>query len=134
MVTAGKSGASMRNYDVYSQNCPTRLLLDHIADKWASLILWKLSDGPIRFNQLRRAIDGISTKVLSQALKELERDGLVTREVFPTVPVTVEYSITSLGQTLASKIAAVTEWAESNIEAVLTAQASYDARSGARAA
>jgi len=124
----------MRNYDVYSQNCPTRLLLDHIADKWASLILWKLSDGPIRFNQLRRTIDGISTKVLSQALKQLERDGLVTREVFPTVPVTVEYSITPLGQTLSSKIAAVTEWAESNIEAVLAAQASYDARTGARAA
>lgn len=124
----------MRNYDVYSQNCPTRLLLDHIADKWASLILWKLSDGPVRFNQLRRTIDGISTKVLSQALKELERDGLVTRAVFPTVPVTVEYSITPLGQTLASKIAAVTEWAESNIEMVLAAQANYDARSGARAA
>jgi DNA-binding HxlR family transcriptional regulator len=127
-------GASMRNYDVYNQNCPTRLLLDHIADKWASLILWKLSDGPVRFNQLRRVVDGISTKVLSQALKELERDGLVTRAVFPTVPVTVEYSITPLGQTLASKIAAVTEWAEGNIEAVLAAQANYDARQGARAA
>lgn len=124
----------MRNYDVYNQNCPTRLLLDHIADKWASLILWKLSDGPIRFNQLRRVIDGISTKVLSQALKELERDGLITRAVFPTVPVTVEYSITPLGHTLSSKIAAVTEWAEGNIEAVLAAQASYDARQGAKAA
>jgi DNA-binding HxlR family transcriptional regulator len=124
----------MRNYDVYNQNCPTRLLLDHIADKWASLILWKLSDGPVRFNQLRRVVDGISTKVLSQALKELERDGLVSRAVFPTVPVTVEYSITPLGQTLSSKIAAVTEWAEGNIEAVLAAQANYDARQGARAA
>lgn len=124
----------MRNYDVYNQNCPTRLLLDHIADKWASLILWKLSDGPVRFNQLRRVVDGISTKVLSQSLKELERDGLVTRAVFPTVPVTVEYSITPLGQTLSSKIAAVTEWAESNIEAVLAAQANYDARQGAKAA
>jgi DNA-binding HxlR family transcriptional regulator len=124
----------MRNYDVYNQNCPTRLLLDHIADKWASLILWKLSDGPVRFNQLRRVVDGISTKVLSQALKELERDGLVSRAVFPTVPVTVEYSITPLGQTLSSKIAAVTEWAEGNIEAVLAAQANYDARQGTRAA
>ncbi len=118
----------MRNYDLYQQNCPTRLLLDHIADKWATLILWKISDGPIRFNQLRRAVDGISTKVLSQALKALERDGLLSREVFPTVPVTVEYSITALGQTLSSKIAAVTEWAESNIEEVLAAQATYDAR------
>lgn len=121
----------MRKYDVYQQNCPTRLLLDHIADKWASLILWKISDRPIRFNQLRRVIDGISTKVLSQALKALERDGLLTRQVFPTVPVTVEYSITPLGRTLATKIAAVTEWAENNIETVLAAQASYDARQAA---
>ncbi len=116
----------MRNYDVYSQNCPTRLLLDHIADKWATLVLWKISDGPIRFNELRRQIQGISTKVLSQALKRLGRDGLVARAVFPTVPVTVEYSITPLGATLSEKISAVTEWAEQNIEAVLEAQERYD--------
>mgnify|MGYP001297415966 CR=1 FL=1 len=121
----------MRNYDVYAQNCPTRLLLDHIADKWASLILWRLSDGPIRFNELRRKIEGISTKVLSQALKALERDGLISRAVFATVPVTVEYSITPLGATLAQKISAVTEWAEDNIEAVLDAQQRYDGRAAA---
>jgi DNA-binding HxlR family transcriptional regulator len=116
----------MRNYDVYSQNCPTRLVLDHIADKWASLILWRISDGPVRFNELRRKIEGISTKVLSQALKELERDGLINRRAFATVPVTVEYSITPLGNTLAEKLATVTQWAEQNIEAVLAAQAQYD--------
>ena len=116
----------MRNYDVYSQNCPTRLVLDHIADKWASLILWRLSDGPVRFNELRRKIEGISTKVLSQALKELERDGLILRRAFATVPVTVEYSVTPLGQTLAEKLATVTQWAEQNIEQVLAAQARYD--------
>ena len=116
----------MRNYDVYSQNCPTRLVLDHIADKWASLILWRLSDGPVRFNELRRKIEGISTKVLSQALKELERDGLVLRRAFATVPVTVEYSITPLGKTLAEKLATVTQWAEQNIEQVLAAQERYD--------
>lgn len=121
----------MRNYDVYSQNCPTRLVLDHIADKWASLILWRISDGPIRFNELRRKIEGISTKVLSQALKELERDGLILRQAFATVPVTVEYSITPLGKTLAEKLATVTQWAEQNVEAVLAAQAQYD---GSRAA
>lgn len=118
----------MRNYDVYAKNCPTRLLLDHIADKWASLILWRISDGPIRFNELRRKVEGISTKVLSQALKSLERDGLVSRTAFATVPVTVEYSITPLGMTLAQKISAVTAWAEANIEAVLDAQQRYDAR------
>jgi len=116
----------MRNYDVYSENCPTRLVLDHIADKWAALILWRISDGPIRFNELRRKVEGISTKVLSQSLKELERDGLVIRRAFATVPVTVEYSITPLGNTLAEKLATVTQWAEQNIEAVLTAQAQYD--------
>lgn len=116
----------MRNYDVYSQNCPTRLVLDHIADKWASLILWRISDGPVRFNELRRRIEGISTKVLSQALKQLERDGLILRRAFATVPVTVEYSITPLGKTLAEKLATVTQWAEQNVEAVLAAQAEYD--------
>lgn len=119
----------MRNFDVYSQNCPTRLVLDHIADKWASLILWRISDGPVRFNELRRKIEGISTKVLSQALKQLERDGLIVRRAFATVPVTVEYSITPLGNTLAEKLATVTKWAEQNIEAVLAAQSQYDKRS-----
>ena len=116
----------MRNYDVYSENCPTRLVLDHIADKWASLILWRISDGPVRFNELRRKVEGISTKVLSQALKQLERDGLILRRAFATVPVTVEYSITPLGNTLAEKLATVTQWAEQNIDAVLAAQAQYD--------
>jgi DNA-binding HxlR family transcriptional regulator len=116
----------MRNYDVYSENCPTRRVLDHIADKWASLILWRISDGPVRFNELRRKVEGISTKVLSQALKQLERDGLILRRAFATVPVTVEYSITPLGNTLAEKLATVTQWAEQNIEAVLAAQAQYD--------
>ena len=117
----------MRNYDVYAQNCPTRLVLDHIADKWAALILWRLSDGPIRFNQLRREIEGISTKVLSQALKRTgARRADPRAQVFATVPVTVEYSITPLGETLAEKISAVTEWADSNIESVLAAQERYD--------
>lgn len=120
----------MSDYNVYSLDCPTRLLLDHIADKWAALILWRISAGPVRFNQLQRDIQGISTKVLSQALKRLGRDGLVSRQVFATVPVTVEYAITPLGETLSERIAGVAEWAESNIEAVLAAQARYDRESG----
>ncbi|WP_379072751.1 winged helix-turn-helix transcriptional regulator [Mesorhizobium sp. UC22_110] len=118
--------AAMRNYDVYAENCPTRLLLDHIADKWTALVLWKISDGPVRFNQLRRDVEGISTKVLSQTLKRLGRDGLIARKVFATVPVTVEYSITPLGNTLAEKLSAITEWAEANIEAVIAAQERFD--------
>lgn len=122
---------AMRNYDVYAENCPTRLLLDHIADKWASLILNKLAGGPIRFNELRRQIEGISTKVLSQALKQLERDGLISRKAFATVPVTVEYSITPLGVTLGEKLILITNWAEENIESVIAAQQRYDERRAA---
>lgn len=88
--------------------------------------------GPIRFSELRHKVDGISTKVLSRTLKELERDGLITRTAFPTVPVTVEYSITVLGAHLAEKISALTEWAQANIETVLVAQERYDAQHGAR--
>lgn len=113
-------------YDVYIQTCPTRLVLDRLADKWAVLVLGKLDEQPLRFNQLKREIDGISQKVLSQTLKKLERDGLVSRSVFATVPVTVEYAITPLGRTLTSTVAALTRWAEENIEAVLQAQQKYD--------
>ena len=113
-------------YDVYIQTCPTRLVLDRLADKWAVLVLGKLDEQPVRFNQLKREIDGISQKVLSQTLKKLERDGLVSRSVFATVPVTVEYALTPLGRTLSSTVAALTRWAEENIEAVLQAQQKYD--------
>jgi DNA-binding HxlR family transcriptional regulator len=117
----------MRIPNVYEENCPTRMVLDHIADKWAALILWKLTDKPIRFNQLRRDIEGISQKVLSQTLKQLERDGLINRQAFATVPVTVEYSVTPLGHTLAEKMAGISLWAQDNIDQVLAAQAKYDA-------
>ncbi|MDO9417288.1 MAG: helix-turn-helix domain-containing protein [Pararhizobium sp.] len=113
-------------YDVYMASCPTRMVIDRLAEKWAVLVLGRLGREPVRFNQLRREIDGVSQKVLSQVLKKLERDGLVRRQVFATVPVTVEYSITPLGQTLTSTIAALTHWAETNIEAVLAAQKDYD--------
>lgn len=119
----------MRIPNVYEQNCPTRKVLDHVANKWAALVLWKLIDGPVRFNQLRRDIEGISQKVLSHTLKELERDGLVARRAFATVPVTVEYSVTELGRTLAEKVAGLSIWAQENIGDVLAAQARYDAES-----
>lgn len=114
-------------WNVYCEACPTRLVLERLADKWVVLILARLADGPMRFNQLRREIQGVSQKVLSQALKKLERDGLITRRAFATVPVTVEYAITPLGSTLADKIAELARWAEANIERVLAAQAEYDA-------
>ena len=113
-------------YDVYQENCPTRLVLDRLADKWIVLILGRLALQPMRFNRLRREIEGVSQKVLSQALKKLERDGLVKRKAFATVPVTVEYSITPLGLTLAAKVSELARWAEDNIEEVIAAQRVYD--------
>ena len=118
----------MHAYDVFEDRCPTRLVLDRLADKWALLVLDRLRGEPVRFNGLRRDIKGVSQKVLSQTLKALERDGLVTRSVFPTVPVTVEYAVTPLGLTLTETVAALAHWAERNMDEVLAAQAAYDAR------
>ena len=122
----------MYAYDVYEERCPTRLVLDRLADKWALLILDRLHEGPVRFNQLRREIKGVSQKVLSQTLKKLERDGLVSRAAFATVPVTVEYALTPLGRTLTDTVAALAHWAERNMDAVLAAQAAYDGSAAAR--
>ncbi|PVE21869.1 transcriptional regulator [Microvirga sp. KLBC 81] len=117
----------MTTYDVYAKNCPTRLVLDRLADKWALLVLNRLREESVRFNQLRRDVEGVSQKVLTQTLRNLERDGLIHRQVFPTVPVTVEYSLTPLGQTLTKTVAALAHWAEENFDAVLAAQQSFDA-------
>ncbi|MEJ1156914.1 winged helix-turn-helix transcriptional regulator [Prosthecomicrobium sp. N25] len=114
-------------YDVFQRACPTRLVLDRIADKWTLLILLRLEEEPRRFNALRREVDGISQKVLSQTLRALERDGLVQRRVYPTVPVSVEYAITPLGRTLTGTVDAIRRWAQDNIESVLAAQKRYDA-------
>ena len=113
--------------DPYSALCPTRLILDRVGDRWAVLVLGLLEDGPIRFNQLRRRIEGISQKMLSQTLKNLERDGLVTRTAIATVPVTVEYALTPLGRTLVATVDQLRRWAEDNMDAVLRAQKRYDA-------
>ena len=114
--------------NVYASECPTRLVLDRIADKWAVLVLGLLVDQPERFNALRRKIEGLSQKMLSQTLKSLERDGLVSRRAIATVPVTVEYSITQLGQTLAAAVDPLRDWAEQNLKEVLAAQRRYDAQ------
>ncbi|WP_145134369.1 helix-turn-helix domain-containing protein [Roseomonas gilardii] len=104
------------------------MVLDRIGDKWAVLILILLEAEPRRFNQLRRGIEGISQKMLAQTLRSLERDGLVSRRAFATVPVTVEYAITPLGRTLAETVDALRIWAETHIGAVVEAQRDYDRR------
>ena len=112
--------------DPFNARCPTRQVLDRIGDKWAVLVLILLEQETLRFNELRRRIDSISQKMLSQTLKSLERDGLILRRAFPTVPVTVEYSLTPLGRTLAGTVAALTQWAEAHIGEVEEAQRRYD--------
>lgn len=119
-------GHLLHAYDVYEDRCPTRLVLERLADKWALLVLDRLEDGPARFNMLRRDIQRITQKVLTQTLRRLERDGLVAREVFATTPVTVQYSLTPLGGTLTATVAALTHWAEHHMDAVLAAQAAFD--------
>lgn len=113
-------------WNVYDQYCPTRMALDRIADKWTVLIVGQLSTGVHRFGELRRVIEGISPKILTQKLRELERDGLITRKVYASIPPKVEYSLTPLGQTLIGLLDAIRIWAESHIETVLVAQSAYD--------
>jgi DNA-binding HxlR family transcriptional regulator len=114
--------------DVYNGNCPTRQILDRIGDKWTALIIGLLEDGTMRFSELQHSIGGISQKMLTQTLRNLERDGLVTRTIYAEVPPRVEYALTPLGKTLCAPIRAVREWAETNIESVSAAQSEYDAR------
>lgn len=114
-------GKGMR-WNPYAAGCPTRQLLDRIADKWVVLVLGLLEPGPQRFNALRRQIEGISQKMLTQTLRSLEADGFVTRRVFPTVPVTVEYELTPLGRSLNSVLEHLREWAESNMSRVQKAR------------
>jgi DNA-binding HxlR family transcriptional regulator len=127
-VMRHQAQAERQRPDVYKATCPTRIVLDRIADKWTVLVLMLLEDGPVRFNALRRSINGISQKMLAQTLRQLERDGLVTRTVIATVPVTVEYAITNLGRTLSERVKALAEWAENHIGDVQRAQQRYDKR------
>lgn len=120
-------------WDVYNEKCPTRIVLDRIADKWTVLIVVALENGTKRFGELRREIGGVSQKMLTQTLRGLERDGLVTRVVYASVPPKVEYSLTELGRTLVHIFESVREWAERNIEDVLKAQGDYDTKAASGA-
>ena len=113
-------------WNVFDNNCPTRQVLDLIADKWTMLIIRRLSDGTLRFAQIRRAVDGISQKVLTNTLRGLERDGIVTRRIYASVPPRVEYSLTDLGRSLSDMVGRICWWAEANIEKVQEARAAYD--------
>jgi DNA-binding HxlR family transcriptional regulator len=129
-------------YDAFLASCPSRQLLDRVSDKWVALILAALgSSGPhdpgsdcfgepasMRYSELSRRLAGVSQKMLTQTLRSLERDGLVTRTVTPTVPVTVTYGLSDLGRSLQHLMAGIKEWAEANMDTVIANRSQYDAR------
>ncbi|MFK0103002.1 winged helix-turn-helix transcriptional regulator [Streptomyces sp. NPDC091040] len=128
-----------REYDAFLALCPSRRLLERISDKWVALVLAALGgDGPhpgetavgearpLRFSELSRRISGVSQKMLTQTLRALERDGMVTRTVTPTVPVTVSYELTDLGHSLQQVMRDIKKWAETNMAEVLTHRDAYD--------
>lgn len=113
-------------FDVMAQACPTRQVVSRIGDKWSLLVLYALSTGTLRSSQLRARVEGISQKMLTQTLRTLERDGLVSRQTYPTVPPKVEYSLTPLGSSLAPPLTAIREWAYEHMDDITTARANYD--------
>ena len=102
-------------------------ILQRVGDKWTVLVIGKLGDGPMRFNELRSAVGGISQKMLTTTLRGLERDGFVTRTVFPTIPPRVDYELTELGRELLEPVTALGEWARQNTARVNAARARFDA-------
>ncbi|MER7177766.1 winged helix-turn-helix transcriptional regulator [Streptomyces mesophilus] len=125
--TAAQRRAEARAaYDAYLATCPARQLLDRISDKWVSLVLNALADEPLRYSDLERIIAGVSQKMLTQTLRALERDGLLSRTVTASVPVRVDYELTPLGRSLLPVMTAIKAWAETHIEEVRTARTDYD--------
>jgi DNA-binding HxlR family transcriptional regulator len=103
-------------------------VLARVGDKWSVLIVMLLADGPRRFNEMKRMVEGISQRMLTLTLRGLERDGLVTRTVYPTIPPRVDYELTALGRSLCEPVMALGGWARANIDAIDTAQADFDKR------
>jgi DNA-binding HxlR family transcriptional regulator len=114
-------------FDAYLASCPSRQLLDRIADKWVALVVKSLSDGPKRYSEISHQLVGVSQKMLTQTLRSLERDGLLTRSVTPAVPVRVDYELTPLGQSLSGVLGQLKSWAEQHMPEVDRARAAYDA-------
>jgi DNA-binding HxlR family transcriptional regulator len=119
--------AALVRGDVFDSNCPTRSVLDHVTSKWAVLVLVALRREPLRFSALRRAIGGVSEKMLAQTLRTLEADGFLDREVAPTTPPQVTYSLTDLGNGITEHLTGLLEWIDVRIPDV---QASRAARAG----
>ena len=114
------------------EDCEVRQILDRIADKWSLLVIALLEDRMMRFNELRREVDGISQRMLTVTLRHLERDGLVCRTVYAEVPPRVEYCLSPLGKTLLGTIQSLVDWTEEHQSEIARARAEFDARQGAR--
>ena len=112
--------------DVYRSVCPSRQVLKRVGDKWTVLIIGILERGTIRFGSLRREVEGISQKMLTQTLRNLERDGLIKREVFAEVPVRVQYSLTKMGRSLIPVLKPLIQWSEAHLIEIEKAQQEFD--------
>lgn len=115
---------------VFSRNCPSRAALEDIGSKWGILALLALRENPFRFNALRRRVEGVSEKMLSQTLHTLERDGLVVRDVHSSIPPRVEYSLTELGARIAARVHELTDLLEASVDEMTEARRAYDSRQG----
>ncbi|MBC6462961.1 winged helix-turn-helix transcriptional regulator [Actinomadura sp. HBU206391] len=109
-------------------DCRARGILDRVGDKWSLYVIAHLGEGTRRFTELKRNIDGISQRMLTVTLRGLERDGIVTRTIYPVVPPRVEYSLTDMGRTLLDTVGTLVGWAESHLEEIDAARTAYDAR------
>jgi DNA-binding HxlR family transcriptional regulator len=114
-----------------SANCPVRDVMDQVSGKWASLLLLELMEGPLRFGVIRRRIPDISQRMLTQTLRDLQRDGYVSRTVYPTQPPSVEYKLTELGQSFSAPLCALVEWAERNHPNIQRARKEFDGAAAA---
>lgn len=113
--------------NIFDPNCPSRVIFQRIGDKWASLVIQVLADGPVRFTDLRTKVSTVTPKVLTQTLRTLERDGLLTRTVHAQVPPRVDYELTATGRSLLEPLAQLREWAEGHVPNILLARDEYDA-------
>jgi DNA-binding HxlR family transcriptional regulator len=117
-----------RNMPRFSAECPSRPILDQIADKWSMMVLAVLEQ-PTRFNEIKRQLEGVTQRVLTQTLRKLERNGLIRRRVLETSPLGVEYSLTDLGESFREPFTRLYDWTVEHSDEVLTAQHAYDVRS-----
>jgi DNA-binding HxlR family transcriptional regulator len=125
MTAAQRRERERAAYNAYVAECPSRQVLAALSDKWVTLVLTALAASPQRYSELSRTIAGVSQKMLTQTLRMLERDGLVTRTITPAVPVRVDYQLTPLGHTLLPVVRAIKDWSETHIAEVQAARAAY---------